>query len=174
VDTYYRVNARDSDPAEMLDPDNQKTTPWGHSAHGEQCDKCAGEGETSFECESCKATGRSTDCAHCGGELRYRDSCPTCNGTGVIDESPRDGVSVFPDPDGLYRYMLKRDADLDSGCVLVTLEGEPSRERDFDADEGAVLVRPKRIVETGPVDEARVAELREELERSPEEDPRAA
>ena len=53
---------------------------------------------------------------------------------------------MFPDEEGLYRYMRKRDANLD-GSVLVELEGEPSQDEDFDADEGALLVHPTRIVD---------------------------
>ena len=74
-------------------------------------------------------------------------------------------MSVFPEVDGLYRYMLKRDADLD-GCLLVELEGEESEDEDFDADEGALLIRPTRIVDTRPVDTERIAQLRRELARA--------
>jgi len=54
-------------------------------------------------------------------------------------------VSVFPTLEGLYHYMLDRDADLDD-CTIVELDAEPAREVDFDADEGAMLVIPTRIL----------------------------
>ncbi len=127
-----------------------------------RCDKCGGEGWTWHECASCEESGRDEDCPSCGGELRYKDECPACEGSGEIDDSAREGVSVFPDEDGLYRYMLKRDADL-SAAVLVELEGRESADQDFDADEGAVLIRPTRVVDRRPVDSRRVARLREEL-----------
>jgi hypothetical protein len=78
--------------------------------------------------------------------MYYEEECPACEGSGEIDDSERDGVSVFPDEEGLYRYMRRRDADLD-GSLLVELEGEPSEDEDFDADEGALLIHPTRIVD---------------------------
>jgi len=79
------------------------------------------------------------------------------------DESVREGVSVFPEVDGLYRYMIGRDADLDEDMVLVALEGPPSEDRDFDADEGARLIKPTRIVAVRPIDLERVEQLRAEM-----------
>ena len=110
------------------------------------------------ECESCKETVDEA-CPSCRGAVRYEGTCPACKGSGEIDETEREGVSVFPDVDGLYRYMVKRDADL-RGSLLVELEGEPADDEDFDADEGAVLVRPRRIVGREPVDWERVERLR--------------
>jgi hypothetical protein len=162
MDSYYRVEPGDRDPEELLDPDNHETEPWSGTVRG-RCDKCGGEGRTEHECESCKESGPDSNCPACGGEVRYMDECPACEGSGEIDDSCRDGVSVFPDEDGLYRYMIKRDADLDERCQLVKLEGEESGDEDFDADEGAMLIRPRRIVSTGSLDWDRIEELRREL-----------
>ena len=63
---------------------------------------------------------------------------------------------MFPDEEGLYRYMLERGADFE-GCVVVELEGHESEDEDFDADEGALLVIPTRIVDARPVDKNRLA-----------------
>jgi hypothetical protein len=41
--------------------------------------------------------------------------------------------------------MRRRGAEIDDAC-LVALEGEPSPDEDFDADEGAMLVIPHAIV----------------------------
>ena len=68
-------------------------------------------------------------------------------------------MSVFPDEDGLYKYMVDRGADFED-CVVVELEGRESEDEDFDADEGALLVIPTRIVEARPVDEDRLAEAK--------------
>jgi hypothetical protein len=68
-------------------------------------------------------------------------------------------VSVFPDEEGLYRYMVDRGADVE-GCVVVELEGRESEDEDFDADEGALLVIPTRIVDVRPVDRDRLARAR--------------
>ena len=162
METYYRVEPGDRDPEDLLDPDNQETEPWSGTVRG-KCDKCGGSGETEHECESCKDGTPDPNCPACGGEVRYTDECPACEGSGEIDDSARDGVSVFPDEDGLYRYMLKRDADLDDRCQLVELEGEESQDEDFDADEGALLVRPSKILDRGKLDWDRIDELREEL-----------
>lgn len=160
VESYFRVEPGDRDPERLLDPDEQESRPWSGTVRS-RCDKCGGEGETEFECESCKASGGADpSCPSCHGELRYRDECPACEGTGEIDDSSRDGISVFPDEDGLYRYMVKRDADLDERCQLVELEGEPSGDEDFDADEGAVLIHPSRIVSVRPLDRGRLEQAR--------------
>jgi hypothetical protein len=50
-----------------------------------------------------------------------------------------------------------------AGAKLVVLRGEPSGDDDFDADEGAVLVRPSSIVYTRAPDRRRIEELRREL-----------
>jgi hypothetical protein len=162
VETYFRVEPGDRDPEELLDPQNHETEPWSGTVRG-RCDKCDGSGETEHECESCKSGRPDPDCPACHGEVRYTAECPACEGDGEIDDSVRDGVSVFPDEDGLYRYMLKRDAELDDRCQLVALEGEQSEDEDFDADEGALLIRPRRIVSTGKLDWDRIDELRREL-----------
>ncbi len=88
------------------------------------------------------------------------DDCPACEGSGEVDDSARDGISVFPDEDGLYRYVLKRDAELDGACV-VELEGMSSNDEDFDADEGALLVKPDRIVDVRDLDQERLGELQD-------------
>jgi len=133
--TYFRLHPEHDDPKRLLDPEEQTTEPWEGTVYG-RCDKCGGSGETE----------------HRHGEMR---ECPACEGSGEIDDSERDGISVFPDEDGLYRYMAERDGDL-SSAQLVVLEGEESEDRDFDADEGALLIRPSRIVEVRPLDRDRL------------------
>jgi hypothetical protein len=146
VDTFYRLHPPDHDPQELLDPDQQVSEPWDGAIQG-KCDKCEGEGTVEMECDSCKAGTPDSNCPHCSGEVTYRDECPTCEGSGEIDDSKREGISVFPEEEGLYRYMLKREVDLE-GQQLVVLEGELSKDEDFDADEGALLIKPTRIVES--------------------------
>jgi hypothetical protein len=162
METFFRLHPSDEDPEKLLDPEAQVTEPWEGRIYG-RCDKCGGSGETLHECESCRASGRDPDCPSCGGELRYRGECPTCEGSGEIDDSRRQGVSVFPAEDGLFRYMLRRDAEL-KDARLVELEGRECEDEDFDADEGALLVRPTRIVDVREVDSTRVHELREQLD----------
>jgi hypothetical protein len=159
---YFRVEPGDRDPQDLLDPENQESEPWSGTVRG-RCDKCGGSGETEHECESCSDRDSDPDCPACHGKVRYMGECPACEGSGEIDDSSREGVSVFPDEDGLYRYMLKRDAELNRRCQLVRLEGEKSEDEDFDADEGALLVRPTKILGSSGLDWARIEELREEL-----------
>jgi hypothetical protein len=160
METFFRLHPRDEDPERLLDPERQVTEPWEGSVYG-RCDKCDGSGETLHECESCGTGGRDPNCPSCGGELRYRAECPACEGSGEVDDSERDGVSVFPEEDGLYRYMLRRGAEL-AGAKLVELEGRESDDQDFDADEGALLVHPERIVDVRQVDSERIERLREQ------------
>jgi hypothetical protein len=64
-----------------------------------------------------------------------------------VSRIERSGISSFPTLEGLRRYLAERDADM-SGYVLLEFEGELSNDRDLDADEGAILVFPRRIVAT--------------------------
>ena len=159
--TYYRVEPGDRDPERLLDPDEQETEPWSGTVRG-RCDKCGGNGKTEHECESCADGDPDPDCPNCHGEVTYVDECPACEGSGEVDDSSRDGVSVFPDEDGLYRYMLGRDADLDDACQLVELAGRESEDEDFDADEGALLILPERVVNVRNLDWDRIEALKEE------------
>ena len=161
MDRFFRVHPPDADPEALLDPQEQVTHPWGDDDEG-PCDKCHGTGRTQHECESCLA-GVDDDCPSCRGKVRYERECPACGGSGRIEDPARRGVSVFPDEDGLYRYMIKREGRL-RGRALVVLEGELSEDEDIDADEGALLVRPTAIVEVRDVDMDCVRRLREELE----------
>ncbi len=157
---YYRVQSPEEDPQELLHPANQVTEPWGDDHHG-PCDKCHGTGRTEHECESCKA-GVDSSCPSCAGSVYYERECPACGGSGCIDDPARRGVSVFPDEDGLYRYMLKREGRL-GDRALVVLARELSDDQDVDADQGARLVRPTEVVEVRDVDHACIERLREEL-----------
>src|SRR3954462_5356167 len=96
--TYSRLHPEHDDPKRLLDPEEQTTEPWEGTIYG-RCDKCGGSGETWHE---------ESD----------RRECPACKGNGEIDDSERDGVSVFPDEEGLYRYLVRRDADLDGSVVI--------------------------------------------------------
>jgi hypothetical protein len=77
--------------------------------------------------------------------VRWDDVCPSCDGTGEVTRVERAGISSFPTLPGLIRYLRERDTDL-SGDVFLELEGKLSDDRDLDADEGAILIFPERIV----------------------------
>jgi hypothetical protein len=50
-------------------------------------------------------------------------------------------VSAFPTLEGLYHYMIAKNADL-TDCRVVELGAELADDVDFDADQGALLVIP--------------------------------
>lgn len=80
----------------------------------------------------------------------------------MVDRDCRDGVSAFPSIEGLYRYLAERGADGDGDCVVLELEGELTGDRDLDADAGALLIRPTRVVATRPFDQDVFEALRAE------------
>jgi RecJ-like exonuclease len=135
------------------------STPWGGADRG-PCDKCEGAGRVEHRCLSCIEAGTDPECAACGGRVEWVDVCPACEGDGEITRVKRRGVSAFPSLPGLYRYLAEREADL-SGSVFLELQGELSGDRDLDADDGAVLVVPRRIAGIHQVDERRLSELTE-------------
>ncbi len=150
--TYFHSCPVGAEPESLLDPANQFTTPWGEPNHG-PCDKCAGDGSVRYECKSCLEDGADADCPSCEGRVHFEGVCPPCEGQGVIDRTKRRGIAVFPSRAGLYRYLAERDADV-GDRVLVELEGELSEDVDLDADAGALLVHPTRIVAVQPLDAA--------------------
>ena len=154
---FFRRYPRDEDPRDLLDPANQISTPWGSPEHG-PCDKCGGQCRVAHECLSCLATGADPACPACSGRVRFEDRCPTCEGTGTIDRTRRHGVSAFPTEAGLYRYLAEERADL-SGDVLLEFEGDLTGDVDLDAERGAVLARPTRIVATREFDHDIVARM---------------
>jgi hypothetical protein len=155
---FFHCRSAGDDPDALLDPSRQVSAPWGEPEHG-PCDKCGGRGVALYECRSCLQAGSSPDCPACQGRVRFSDTCPACLGDGVIDHTRRRGVAVFPAREGLYRYLAERDAEVD-GKVVVELEGRLSDERDLDADAGALLVHPQRIVGVEPLDAELVAAIR--------------
>jgi hypothetical protein len=157
--TFFHCCPADADPQRLLDPERQFTEPWGASEEGARCDKCGGEGTAAYECRSCLEAGAEPACPACQGRIRFSETCPACLGGGTIANSRRRGIAVFPARAGLYRYMAERDADV-AGSVVVELEGELAEERDFDADSGALLLAPRRIVEAHPFDPELVEAIR--------------
>jgi hypothetical protein len=155
---YFHCCSAEEDPAALLDPANQFSEPWGSREHGE-CDKCDGEGLALYECRSCLEAGADADCPACQGRVRYQETCPCCMGSGVINHTRRRGVAVFPAREGLYRYLAEKGGSLERK-IVVELEGEPAEERDLDADTGALLVRPSRIVAAQPLDPELVLAIR--------------
>jgi hypothetical protein len=156
--SYFHCSA-DAELEELLDPDRQFTEPWGGHDHG-RCDKCGTAGVALYECRSCLERGPRSDCPACQGRVRFRETCPACLGDGHIDHTRRAGIAVFPAREGLYRYMAEKNASVE-GRIVVELEGRLSEERDIDADAGALLLMPERIVEAAPLDTELIAAIRQ-------------
>jgi hypothetical protein len=159
--TFFHSCPADADPESLLDPARQLTTPWGPPNHG-PCDKCDGEASVRYECKSCLEDGADADCPACQGRVHFQGVCPACEGSGAIDRTERRGIAVFPARAGLYRYLAERDADVDDR-VLVELEGELSGDAELDADAGALLLHPTRVVAVRPFDTDLVGAIRERL-----------
>jgi hypothetical protein len=161
--SYFHCCPTEPDPQALLDPERQFTEPWGGDDHG-PCDKCDGAGMTTYECRSCVQDGASANCPSCQGRVRYRETCPACLGSGQISHTRRHGIAVFPTRGGLYRYLAERDTD-PGAKVVVELEGRLSEERDLDADTGALLVHPLRIVAIQPLDAELLSSLSQTADR---------
>jgi len=153
---FFRRWPATEDPAQLLEPRNQWSTPWGAADHG-PCEKCHGAGTARYRCASCLEGPADSACPACAGRVEFADVCPSCEGDGTIARTRRRGVSVFPTIAGLYRYLAERDGEADD--YILELEGEFTGDRDLDADAGALLVRPTRIVATHPFDHARLRAL---------------
>lgn len=147
---YFRRWPLDRDPAELLEPSNAYSTPWGEPDHG-PCDKCEGSGRARYGCRSCLERGADRDCPACRGAVEFVATCPACEGDGTIDRTTRNGVSVFPSIEGLRRYLAERDAEA-NGCGVVELDGELTGDVDLDADAGALLIQPTRVVGMCPLE----------------------
>lgn len=158
--TFFHCHPEGEDPGVLLDPDRQVTEPWGEPEHG-PCDKCEGSGTTVYECFSCLAAGSDPGCPACQGRVRFDQTCPTCLGTGEIHRTQRRGIAVFPRREGLYRYLAwKNDARIE-GKVVVEIAGALSDDCDLDADHGALLVFPDRVVSVEPLNPELVAAISE-------------
>lgn len=158
--TYFHCHPEGEDPGVLLDPDNQVSEPWGDSEEGRPCDKCGGGGTAVHECFSCIDAGADSECPACQGRVRFEQTYPACEGGGEIHDTRRAGVAVFPRREGLYRYLAwKSDAEVDAK-VVVELAGQLSDDRDLDADHGALLVLPDRVVSVERLDPAAVDSIR--------------
>jgi hypothetical protein len=156
--TFFRRFPHDEDPQDLLDPENQLSTPWGTADHG-PCDKCNGECVIKYECLSCIAEGADSSCPACSGRVTFEARCPTCEGDGMIDRTRRRGVSAFPTEAGLYLYLAEERADLSDDRLLV-MEGELTGDLDLDAERGAVLIAPTAILGSRDFDPSRLARAR--------------
>jgi|1186.fasta_scaffold437029_2 hypothetical protein len=164
---YFRSFPAGEDPHRLLRPEEHVSTPWGASDHG-PCDKCEQRGTVIFRCRSCMETGPRSDCPACHGRVEFEAVCPTCGGSSEITETVRSGVSVFPTIEGLYRYLVERDKNLED-MVIVELNGRLSDGVDLDGDCGALLIHPTQVVTRHPIDDERIADLRRRLGADREE-----
>jgi hypothetical protein len=158
--TFFHCHPAEVDPGELLDPHQQVTEPWGEPELG-PCDKCEGSGTSLYECFSCMEAGSDPDCPACAGRVRFEQTCPTCGGDGEINHTQRRGIAVFPKREGLYRYLAWKDDAGIEGKVVVELVGTLSDDRDLDADHGALLIFPDRLVSVEPLDPEAIRSIRD-------------
>ena len=156
--SFFHCCPAETDPASLLDPNRQITEPWGEPRHG-PCDKCGGRGVAAYECFSCLEGGSDPDCPACQGRVRFAQTCPTCQGSGEIHRTRRRGIAVFPSREGLYRYLAWKNDSQIEGKVVVEVAGRLSDDCDLDADHGALLVFPERVVAVEPLDPAVVESI---------------
>jgi hypothetical protein len=143
METFYRIQERGRDPLALLDPESWVSRIWTGYAERE-CSTCRTTGRVRCSCadvDECESSG-------CDGS----QSCDDCRGAGYVEDTERrGGVSCCRTYEELMTYFGRRDAALED-TVLVVLEGAESDIEDFDAEEGAVLVRPARIVKVRDFD----------------------
>lgn len=133
--TYYRVHDTSRNrPEDLLLPENQVSRVWIGAVY-RKCDACSGMG---------------TDWSD---EIEDTVSCDHCGGAGEIQIEQQSGVSACRSLDDLREYFADRGAYIDGDTVVVEMEGDEADDEDVDVDaaEGAVLIRPTRIVRTLPV-----------------------
>ncbi|HET9184636.1 MAG TPA: hypothetical protein VFN82_00720 [Solirubrobacterales bacterium] len=160
--SFFHCHPAEEDPGALLDPENHVSEPWGDPEHG-PCDKCGGRGTAVYECSSCMEAGADAGCPACRGRVRFQETCPTCEGSGEIHRTERRGLAVFPSREGLYRYLAwNNDAGVEDK-VVVEIEGELSEDLDLDADHGALLVFPERLVSVERLDPEVVAAIRDRI-----------
>lgn len=156
--TWFHIHSMDEPTSDLIDPRKQWSRPW-NLEHG-KCEKCNGRGQVRQHCLSCFAFA-DEDCPSCGGRVSFMRTCPVCLGCGEIQGTVRRGVSVFPTLAGLYRYLVRTNAEV-VGKEIVELVGAPAREPDLDAEMGAFLIYPQVVLSSEPVSVLRLVEARKE------------
>lgn len=138
--TYYRIHDTERcAPADLLLAEHQTSSVWVGAAE-RRCPGCGGAGVllTEVDPDDDDDTGVET--------------CDDCDGEGRITIETQDGVSVCRSLRGLIGYLSQRSFYVAPSVLLVALEGEEvDDDQDVDADAGAVLVRPTRIVRVEPL-----------------------
>jgi hypothetical protein len=130
MDTFYRIHPADEAPESILGESRWESRVWVGEAY-KRCTACNGEGIHWVSADDFSDDMTTEPCAACDGEGQVEDV--------------RRGVSCCRSIDDLRSYFADRGADL-TGDQLITLDGELSDDDDYDADDGAVLVLPSRIV----------------------------
>lgn len=75
-----------------------------------------------------------------------------------VDDTERHGISVCDSLEDLADYLAHSGVPFDTTSVVVAVSGPLSEDEDEDADQGALLVIPERIVSVEPMTD-RLADL---------------
>lgn len=158
---YYRIQDANKNPQDLLNPSNWESTVWTGEVY-KKCEACNGAGEIVLRNEDGKPKSDGY------GDIET-EPCEICNGDREVKDNTRHGISCCESLQQLENYFETRSADL-ANVVVVAFEGRESDEEDWDADEGAVLVFPSKIVWVKSLSEAGILtdaelECKRELER---------
>lgn len=143
--TFFRIQPASRPVEQLLDESTWQCTVWSDTPAYRKCDTCRGLRDV-----------YSPD---------FDDylPCETCNGQGEVEDI-RYGVSACVTMERLYNYFAGRDGNLDD-CVVVELEADFADDDDFDTEDGADLVYPRRIISVRPLDDDDRAAIEEEEQR---------
>ena len=160
--SFFHCCSIDADPAELLDSEQHFTEPWGSAGHG-RCDKCAAPGRPTIAASPAWSADASRNALPAGAGSSSSAPALPVRAAARSNRTRRRGIAVFPSREGLYRYLVERDAEL-GGKVIVEIAGQPSEDLDLDADCGALLVFPEQIREVRPLDLDLAASVRRRLD----------
>lgn len=137
--TYYRIHDTGRcRPEDLLLSENQVSRVW-QGVMYRQCPDCGGSGVEDLGW--CEADQRVLTCR-----------CERCRGDGQEQMDRQDGVSVCRTIGQLEAYLADRSPSR-ANTVLVELEGDECDDQDLDAEHGALLVRPTRIISVRSINE---------------------
>lgn len=134
TETFYRIQPASRPVEQLLDASTWQCSVWSDTPAYRKCSACNG--------------ARDIYNADFDDYL----PCDDCNGQGEVEDI-RHGVSACLTMERLYRYFAGRDGALDD-CVIVELEADFADADDFDVEDGADLVYPRRIVSVRPITDA--------------------
>jgi len=137
--TYYRIHPAHEPVERLLSPERWESRAW--------------VGEYTRRCPADCDYGQVLHIDDHGDA--WREMCEVCRGDGEVEDVRR-GVSVCASIPVLAQYLA--DREWGRAAVVVELEGAMSDDADHEADEGADLIIPTRIVAVYSLEESGLME----------------